>query len=421
MKDSIDAALVQALREPPSAIAYALGARLSARFPDLAVFDTSSSLFDVLAYSSTGRCTAMPHKAIYAQIDHELVTPEEPLATRLTQAWLDVEWEGERLQVVTLSFHAGFQPKVHHCVLARDLGVATRFFTAVSRYNAEVHDEVLVFANGCWNKSHALFRAIRATTLESLILPPGGADRILADFQRFLRARSEYERFGIPYKRGALFLGPPGNGKTHCIKALVRELGIPCLYVQSFKLPYGGTEQRGVATVFERARRSAPCVLVLEDLDSLVGEDALSTFLNELDGFAENAGLVTIASTNHPERLDPAILERPSRFDRKYAFDLPAAAERARYVALWNAKLGEELRLDEEHTARVAARTEGFSFAYLKELFVAAAMRYSDEHERERPFASVVLDEATVLTEQMKTIAVLPESRPEYVKDVDRY
>ena len=69
-------------------------------------------------------------------------------------------------------------------------------------------------------------------------------------------------------------------------------------------------------------------------------------FLNELDGFAANTGVVVIATTNHPEKLDPAILERPSRFDRKYTFTLPAPEERTAYIAHWNTTVEPALRLD---------------------------------------------------------------------------
>jgi SpoVK/Ycf46/Vps4 family AAA+-type ATPase len=69
----------------------------------------------------------------------------------------------------------------------------------------------------------------------------------------------------------------------------------------------------------------------MEDIDSMVTDKIRSLFLNELDGFATNVGVVVLATTNHPERLDPAILDRPSRFDRKYYFELPAEAERRAY------------------------------------------------------------------------------------------
>jgi len=113
-----------------------------------------------------------------------------------------------------------------------------------------------------------------------------------------------YERYGVPWKRGVLFLGPPGNGKTHTLKALLNASpGVPCLYVKSFKADYRGTDQDNIRKVFGRARACAPCLLVLEDLDSLIDDENRSFFLNELDGFADNAGIVTLATTNHPDKL----------------------------------------------------------------------------------------------------------------------
>src|SRR5690349_12665 len=79
--------------------------------------------------------------------------------------------------------------------------------------------------------------------------------------------------------------------------------------------------------VFKRARMKPPCVIVLEDLDSMIDNKNRSFFLNELDGFHSNTGVVVLATTNHPEKLDSSILDRPSRFDRKYYFQLPAEAE----------------------------------------------------------------------------------------------
>jgi ATP-dependent Zn protease len=117
-------------------------------------------------------------------------------------------------------------------------------------------------------------------------------------------------------------------------------------------------------------------MLVFEDLDALVKAEFRSALLNEMDGFADNSGIVTLATTNHPEKLDPALIERPSRFDRKYLFGLPAIADRRAYIAHWNCSLKPALRASEDAVDRIAGRTEGFSFAYLKELFLSATMRW---------------------------------------------
>jgi AAA+ superfamily predicted ATPase len=172
-----------------------------------------------------------------------------------------------------------------------------------------------------------------------------------------------------------LFIGSPGNGKTHTVKALINKMQQPCLYVKSFKSQYY-TDHENIRKVFKQARQSAPCILVLEDLDSLINAENRSFFLNELDGFASNSGLVTLATTNHPDRLDSAIVERPSRFDRKYHFDLPALTERVAYITMWNDTLKDGMRLSDSAVTQIAELTDGFSFAYLKELCVSSMIRW---------------------------------------------
>lgn len=116
-------------------------------------------------------------------------------------------------------------------------------------------------------------------------------------------------------------------------------------------------------------------MLVLEDLDALITRRNRSHFLNELDGFAQNDGILTLATSNYPEKLDPAIVDRPSRFDRKFLFDRPERSERWRYLTRWNASLEAPMATSNETLATVADDTEDFSFAYLKELCMAALMR----------------------------------------------
>ena len=152
--------------------------------------------------------------------------------------------------------------------------------------------------------------------------------------------------------------------------------------------------------VFDRARKTAPCVLVLEDLDSLVTAHNRSFFLNELDGFAANIGIVALATTNHPERLDPAILDRPSRFDRKYPFILPALAERKAYITMWNGTLKPRLRLTDEGVETISAQTEDFSFAYLKELFLSSMMKWIVAPQPDI-MDTLMREQVSVLREQM--------------------
>lgn len=287
----------------------------------------------------------------------------------------------------------------HFWVLAESMERARDLFVTVCQWNAEIRGEVLVFDGGCWRKDARLFKDIKNSTFDNLILRGNLKQEIREDLEQFFTAYDTYKRYNIPWKRGILFVGPPGNGKTHAVKAIINALDKPCLYVKNFRAEHM-TDEDNIRSVFDRARKAAPCILVLEDLDALLTPQNRSYFLNELDGFAANVGIVTLATTNHPERLDPSILDRPSRFDRKYPFDLPAQAEREAYITMWNGNLQESLRASDVTIVQLAEVTEGFSFAYLKELFLSSMMRWI-AHPEQGSMERTLISQVDVLREQM--------------------
>lgn len=355
---------------------YALADRLTSLCRDRAVLVADSG-FDIDDFVAAGHATSSPRPDVGAWRE-TWWTVDGTVGSRARTVWSLVTWQGDAYEVVQVVYPRKFgNDGTCHAVIGPDRARAEAFYAAVRRWNHEVRGEVLVFNQGCFRKSEPLFASIAAARFDQLVLAGSLAQQIRADCLGFLAAREAYAEAGVPWRRGALFIGPPGNGKTLCLKALVRELGVPCLYVQSFEAQYHAP-QALVEAVFRRARDQAPCVLVLEDLDALLVPSARAFFLNELDGFAQNAGIITLATTNHPERLDASIVERPSRFDRKYHFELPDAATRLAYLALWNTRLRPALRFDDAGRARIAEATHGFSFAYLQELVVAATMQYVD-------------------------------------------
>jgi AAA+ superfamily predicted ATPase len=219
------------------------------------------------------------------------------------------------------------------------------------------------------------------------------------DLAQFFTSRALYDEYGIPWKRGILFIGPPGNGKTHTVKALINSMEQPCLYIKSL---------HGIQQVFDRARRTSPCILVIEDLDLQLHPQNRSAFLNELDGFAANIGIITLATTNHPERLDPGILDRPGRFDRKYHFELPDTPERSSYLALWNASLKPALQLSPEGISKISELTAEFSFAYLKELFLSSMMQWIAT-PGQSTMEQVMIGKVATLREQMVSLYSLDD------------
>jgi hypothetical protein len=172
-----------------------------------------------------------------------------------------------------------------------------------------------------------------------------------------------------------MFYGPPGNGKTISIKALMHGLldrkdRIPTLYVKTAPYEYH------IKNVFDQARRLSPCMLVLEDIETIVTPQTRSYFFNQMDGLEDNSGLFVVASTNYLDRLDPGLTSRPSRFDRKYLFPIPNEHERTLYCEYWRRKVAHkgEVKFPQKLCPAMARITHGFSFAFLQECFVASLL-----------------------------------------------
>ncbi len=284
-----------------------------------------------------------------------------------------VQYQGHTLSLLELEWASFSNTEVRVFFVGPTQAIVEQFYRAYKAYIAEVRDEVLVFDEGYWDRDEDLFKNIRASNFSQLVLDPSLKSQLIQDFERFFRSRELYASMGVPWKRGSILIGPPGNGKTLAIKALANHLKAPVLYVRSFV--HRGEPYTGIREVFRRARIVPGCLLILEDLDALITDQNRSYFLNELDGFAQNEGICLIATTNHPELLDAAMLERPSRFDRKYNFALPAQREREAYLVDWFSKRPEHTRPSPQVIKRVSDECNQWSFAYLKELCMAATMQ----------------------------------------------
>ncbi|HEY5004955.1 MAG TPA: ATP-binding protein [Ktedonobacteraceae bacterium] len=425
----------EALALPTPAIEYHVSQYLAQKFPEKALLEGNDGLFNIEAYAQAGHCSLEMQTFVHDQIATRwhgreidafpqgiryisavsmvsgLSSPdsdEQEMSEAAKNAWFVVTWQGNTLDIVVMHWTEGFGRGIYaYWMLCDDRAIGKDFITQVCRWNAELRGEVLVYSGGCWHKDARLFRAIQGASFDNLILRGNLKQQIREDLEQFFAMRQTYEEYGIPWKRGILFVGPPGNGKTHTVKALINALQLPCLYVKSFRAEHM-TEEDNIHNVFERARKSAPCILVLEDLDSLLTPHNRSFFLNELDGFATNAGIVTLATTNHPEKLDPSILDRPSRFDRKYPFDIPEQSERLAYITLWNETLKAPLHISDEGAVQLSELTVGFSFAYLKELFLSSMMRWVGSAEQ-GTMEQAMIGQVETLREQMVSIPDVSE------------
>lgn len=212
---------------------------------------------------------------------------------------------------------------------------------------------------------------IPSVSWDDVILPTGLAEDIQANVNGFFKSRERYQDLGIPYRRGFLFAGPPGCGKTFCLKALANTTPFTFITV----LNRGGIAEPHleghIGHAFYLAEKHSPAIVLFEDLDKLVQSKyiSLSHFLNILDGLKVMDGVLVIATSNNPGDLDQALLHRPSRFDRLWRFSLPTCDERRLLLQRKGARYFSEAALDE-----VAQKSGGFSMAYVQEIIVNALL-----------------------------------------------
>ena len=207
----------------------------------------------------------------------------------------------------------------------------------------------------------------------------------LVEIVNFLKDPQNYGRLGGRSPKGVLLVGPPGTGKTLLARAVAGEAGVPFFSISGseFVEMFVGVGAARVRDLFEQARKHAPAIIFIDELDALgrtrgpyvMGgqdekEQTLNQLLGELDGFDPTSGLVLLAATNRPEILDPALL-RAGRFDRQVLVDRPdkKGREQILTVHLKKAKLGSDVLPE-----KIAALTPGFTGADLANLVNEAAL-----------------------------------------------
>ena len=213
----------------------------------------------------------------------------------------------------------------------------------------------------------------------------GEAKEELQEVVTFLKQPETFIKLGARIPRGVLLIGPPGTGKTLLAKAIAGEAGVPFFSIAAseFVELFVGVGASRVRDLFRKAKEKAPCIVFIDEIDAVgrqrgagIGggnderEQTLNQLLTEMDGFADNSGVILLAATNRPDVLDTALM-RPGRFDRRIQVGLPDRRGRESILAVHarTRPLSDEVSL-----AEWASRTPGFSGADLANLLNEAAI-----------------------------------------------
>ena len=210
----------------------------------------------------------------------------------------------------------------------------------------------------------------------------------LAEIVDFLKNPQRFTEIGAKIPKGVLLVGPPGTGKTLLAKAVAGEAGVPFFSISGseFIELFVGTGAARVRDLFEQAKKKAPCIIFIDELDAIgksrssggfqsgssdEREQTLNQLLTEMDGFGVgDATVIVLAATNRPEALDAALL-RPGRFDRQVLVDRPDLAGRKAVLEIYAKKVKLEMDVDLQ---AIAVRTPGFAGAELANLVNEAAL-----------------------------------------------
>lgn len=241
----------------------------------------------------------------------------------------------------------------------------------------------------------------------------------LSEIVSFLDNPKKYAAIGAKCPKGALLVGPPGTGKTLLARAVAGEAKVPFFQISGseFVEMFVGRGAAKVRDLFKQAKEKAPCIIFIDELDT-VGkkrgmsinsnderEQTLNQLLAEMDGFDNHGGIVVLAATNRPETLDPALL-RPGRFDRRIPVELPDLVGREAILKLHANDVKMESEVD---FAQVARQTPGTSGADLANMINEAALR-AVRHGRTRVSQSDLEESVDVVVAgEKKKTAVLSE------------
>jgi AAA+ superfamily predicted ATPase len=218
------------------------------------------------------------------------------------------------------------------------------------------------------------FEKVSVKITDLVRFPDSNSDRVISEIRLFWDSQAKFKKYKMPYKRGICLWGPPGSGKSCTVQFVMKDVvdrgGIiikfynPDLFLKGYR-------------IFREIEPTTPVVVIMEDVDSILEDWSESSVLNILDGAVDDLdNVVFLATTNYPEKLGARVINRPSRFDRRFKIGFPGKEARRIYFS----HLFKEHHMD---TAKVdiekwISDTEDMSIAHLRELFVAVMILDND-------------------------------------------
>ncbi|WWC66134.1 uncharacterized protein I206_100034 [Kwoniella pini CBS 10737] len=397
-----------------------LQTQLGLIYPNSTIITTQDTYFDIFRYAagSSENIAIREIEDIQAIKKTVFIKPQKRkegsgvVTERVVFGGYQVAWKDKEFKIIVATWAETYRQVTQWHIITDDHTAAQQFIQSCSDYCSTFIDVVWVFEQGFWRPDKELWESVQKASWSDVVLDDKFKNSLQSDYRSFYKSEKVYKDLGVPWKRGLIFLGPPGNGKTISLKALMKEVKVPTLYVKSFH-SYGGDE-KGIRDIFSQARAQAPCVLILEDLDSLITDMNRSFFLNEVDGLEDNDGSLLIGTTNHFDRLDPALSNRPSRFDRKYTFPNPSRDQRRDYAIWWQDRLhdNKEINFPDSLLDEFADKTDDFSFAYMKEAFVSTLLTIAsrkETHSDKLDFGSILLEQVDHLRKELETTDTLSD------------
>ena len=249
------------------------------------------------------------------------------------------------------------------------------------------------------------------------------AKQELEEVVEFLKDPGKFTTIGAKIPKGVLLAGPPGTGKTLLAKAVAGEAGVPFFTISGsdFVEMFVGVGASRVRDLFTQAKKNAPCIIFIDEIDAVgrqrgagLGgghderEQTLNQLLVEMDGFGANEGIITIAATNRPDILDPALL-RPGRFDRQVIVGRPDLRGRE---AILKVHARNKPLADDVDLKTIAKKTPGFTGADLNNLLNEAALLAARLNKKVITMAEV--------EEASEMVSMGPERRSHIVSEKDR-